>query len=619
MKKKLAALISAAAVAMSAVPMLTPAYAVEQNFYDVLMGYADKLIDDSSPFEIDDATKVITNKQPVEVTVDMKARKSGASDWKDKVENNTYSAGTSLSSVMKFDYRATLDMSKVLEQYNTVTNLAGWAIELAAMDYETELTEAGTLDADAIAAEVEAYKAARKAELEASYVKGAKFVITVDNPDGMSFPEGIEEDTDMTGFTARLGDNGEEITPNDEGKLIIAGDEEDAERGNLIYIEAEPREGGNSELTITIGTEGEVSNKALAEALKYDIILEYDDIEATGPSGYSSNREYKLVGTVTGNTPIYIDTQNEDDPDGEPVATQVADLSYEGIQDTSSSSLYDNADEISETIKITTNSRPSSSGGGGGGGGGIVVPRPTPTATPTTPPELNREDHYAYIVGYPDGSVQPNGSITRAEVATIFFRLLTDESRAEAWSTENSFSDVNSSDWYNNAISTMANAGVVNGYDDGTFKPNAPITRAEFAAIAARFDTSSYSGADKFTDIAGHWAGSYINKNADLGWINGYDDGTFKPDRNITRAEAMTLVNNVLNRHVQSRDYMLDGMAEWFDNTEDMWYYTAVQEATNSHTYERLEDGVNEQWTEITENRDWTALENEAATANSGN
>ena len=616
MKKKLAALISAAAVAMSAVPMLTPAYAVEQNFYDVLMGYADKLIDDSSPFEIDDATKVITNKEPVEVTVDMKARKSGASDWKDKVENNTYSAGTRLSSVMKFDYRATLDMSKVLEQYNTVTNLAGWAIELAAMDYEKELTEAGTLDADAIAAEVEAYKAARKAELEASYVKGAKFVITVENPDGLSFPEGIEEDTDMTGFTARLGDNGEEITPNDEGKLIIAGDEEDAERGNLIYIEAEPREGGSSELTITIGTEGEVSNKALAEALKYDIILEYDDIEATGPSGYSSNREYKLVGTVTGNTPIYIDTQNEEDPDGEPVATQVADLSYEGIQDTSSSSLYDNADEISETIKITTNSRPSSPGGGGGG---IVVPRPTPTVTPTTPPELNREDHYAYIVGYPDGSVQPNGSITRAEVATIFFRLLTDESRAEAWSTENSFSDVNSSDWYNNAISTMANAGVVNGYDDGTFKPNAPITRAEFAAIAARFDTSSYSGADKFTDIAGHWAGSYINKAADLGWINGYDDGTFKPDQNITRAEAMTLVNNVLNRHVQSRDYMLDGMAEWFDNTEDMWYYTAVQEATNSHTYERLEDGVNEQWTEITENRDWTALENEAATANSGN
>ena len=588
MKKKLAALISAAAVAMSAVPMLTPAYAVEQNFYDVLMGYADKLIDDSSPFEIDDATKVITNKEPVEVTVDMKARKSGASDWKDKVENNTYSAGTRLSSVMKFDYRATLDMSKVLEQYNTVTNLAGWAIELAAMDYEKELTEAGTLDADAIAAEVEAYKAARKAELEASYVKGAKFVITVENPDGLSFPEGIEEDTDMTGFTARLGDNGEEITPNDEGKLIISGDEEDAERGNLIYIEAEPREGGSSELTITIGTEGEVSNKALAEALKYDIILEYDDIEATGPSGYSSNREYKLV----------------------------ADLSYEGIQDTSSSSLYDNADEISETIKITTNSRPSSPGGGGGG---IVVPRPTPTVTPTTPPELNREDHYAYIVGYPDGSVQPNGSITRAEVATIFFRLLTDESRAEAWSTENSFSDVNSSDWYNNAISTMANAGVVNGYDDGTFKPNAPITRAEFAAIAARFDTSSYSGADKFTDIAGHWAGSYINKAADLGWINGYDDGTFKPDQNITRAEAMTLVNNVLNRHVQSRDYMLDGMAEWFDNTEDMWYYTAVQEATNSHTYERLEDGVNEQWTEITENRDWTALENEAATANSGN
>ena len=449
-------------------------------------------------------------------------------------------------------------MSKVLEQYNTVTNLAGWAIELAAMDYEKELTEAGTLDADAIAAEVEAYKAARKAELEASYVKGAKFVITVENPDGLSFPEGIEEDTDMTGFTARLGDNGEEITPNDEGKLIISGDEEDAERGNLIYIEAEPREGGSSELTITIGTEGEVSNKALAEALKYDIILEYDDIEATGPSGYSSNREYKLVGTVTGNTPIYIDTQNEEDPDGEPVATQVADLSYEGIQDTSSSSLYDNADEISETIKITTNSRPSSPGGGGGG---IVVPRPTPTVTPTTPPELNREDHYAYIVGYPDGSVQPNGSITRAEVATIFFRLLTDESRAEAWSTENSFSDVNSSDWYNNAISTMANAGVVNGYDDGTFKP----------------------------------------------------------DQNITRAEAMTLVNNVLNRHVQSRDYMLDGMAEWFDNTEDMWYYTAVQEATNSHTYERLEDGVNEQWTEITENRDWTALENEAATANSGN
>lgn len=225
-------------------------------------------------------------------------------------------------------------------------------------------------------------------------------------------------------------------------------------------------------------------------------------------------------------------------------------------------------------------------------------------------PWLNTEDHYAYIIGYSeDGTVRPNANISRAEVATIFFRLLTDEARDQFWMTSNNFSDVLPNDWYNNAVSTMVNMGIIQGYEDGTFRPNANITRAEFAAIAARFMSSGYDvEEDLFTDIANHWARESINDAAMAGWINGYEDGAFRPDAAITRAEAVTLVNNVLQRKPDA-DHMFDSMIKWPDNPEGTWYYEAIQEATNSHDYDLFEDAEYETWTALRENRDWAALE----------
>ena len=223
-------------------------------------------------------------------------------------------------------------------------------------------------------------------------------------------------------------------------------------------------------------------------------------------------------------------------------------------------------------------------------------------------PGLNTKDHYAYIAGYPDGTVQPNGNITRAEVATIFFRLFTEEYRNTFWSVSAPFTDVEATDWFNTEVATVASAGVVAGYPDGTFLPNNNITRAEFATIAARFLTEEYVGPDLFTDVSGHWAQEYINRAANAGWINGYPDGSFHPDAYITRAEAMTLVNNMLGR-MPHEDHLLAGMKLWVDNPSTMWYYEAVQEATNGHDYDWAEDNSYEIWTSLTPDPDWEALE----------
>ena len=246
-----------------------------------------------------------------------------------------------------------------------------------------------------------------------------------------------------------------------------------------------------------------------------------------------------------------------------------------------------------------------SSGGGGGGGGR----KPTVTIPDDVPTGLNGDDHYAYIVGYPNGNVEPNGNITRAEVATIFFRLLTEEVRTANSTQSNSLSDVTRGQWFNHAVSTLSSMGIVKGHNDGTFAPNAPITRAEFAAIAARFDDKNTDTSSKFTDIASHWAKNEIGIAANKGWINGYPDGTFRPNQYITRAEAMTLVNCVLNRLPENSSDLLDSMIKWPDNSDaSAWYYLAVQEATNSHYYKTKENKF-EKWTELRETRDWTELE----------
>ena len=248
------------------------------------------------------------------------------------------------------------------------------------------------------------------------------------------------------------------------------------------------------------------------------------------------------------------------------------------------------------------------SGGSSGGGGGR---KPTVDIPDDVPTGLNGDDHFAYIVGYPDGNVKPGSSITRAEVATIFFRLLTEDVRTANSTQSNSLSDVSRGQWFNHAISTLSSMGIVKGNPDGTFNPDAPITRAEFAAIAARFDDKNTNTTSNFSDIASHWAKDEIGVAANKGWINGYPDSTFRPDQYITRAEAMTLVNRVLNRLPEKSEDLLDDMIKWPDNADaSVWYYLAVQEATNSHDYSDQSDADKyEKWTKIRDARDWTLLE----------
>ena len=223
---------------------------------------------------------------------------------------------------------------------------------------------------------------------------------------------------------------------------------------------------------------------------------------------------------------------------------------------------------------------------------------------------LNTTDHFAYIVGYGNGEVRPQNNITRAEVATIFFRLLTDDVRDENLTKTNRYSDVAATSWYNTAVSTLSSMGIITGYPDGTFRPNAAITRAEFAAIAARFDNNGDKAAAKFSDIANHWAKDEISIAYNNGWITGYPNGTFGPQRDITRAETMTLVNRVLNRQPETEDDLLPNMTVWTDNANPKaWYYLAVQEATNSHYYKFKTNSKYEKWTELRETRDWTQLE----------
>lgn len=237
------------------------------------------------------------------------------------------------------------------------------------------------------------------------------------------------------------------------------------------------------------------------------------------------------------------------------------------------------------------------------------------TAATPSKPTLNTGDHYAYVMGYPDGTVRPNGSITRAEVSAILFRLLSDKTRDEYFTTESSFTDVKAGAWYNNSIATLEKAGViVDTAKGGAFRPNEAITRAELAAMLAQFSDAKPVKGVKFSDVsAEHWAYEAIAIAAKMGWIEGYPDGTFRPDATITRAEMMTLVNRALERVPSDEDHLLSKrvMLTFPDCKSGDWFYIAVQEATNSHTYERAatEKNGDEQWTALRANRDWTLLE----------
>lgn len=238
------------------------------------------------------------------------------------------------------------------------------------------------------------------------------------------------------------------------------------------------------------------------------------------------------------------------------------------------------------------------------------------------PPLLNTADHYSYIIGYPQGDVRPLGNLIRAEAVTIFFRMLTDEARDYYWYTENPYSDVNETLWFNNAVSTITNMGIINGRPDGTFLPYANITRAEFAKIAVGFFdqiVNEYHGQFKDVDESA-WYSAYIQAAYEQKLILGYPDGTFRPNQPITRAEACTIINRMLGR-LPHPDHLLSDevMVTWPDNLPGVWYYEAMQEATNSHDYKWITDHGDrvEEWTEKLPQRDWAALEREWSTSHS--
>ena len=270
-----------------------------------------------------------------------------------------------------------------------------------------------------------------------------------------------------------------------------------------------------------------------------------------------------------------------------------------------SATLYKDKQELAVFPKpsVSYTIKGSSGGHGGNGGGTVTIPDDVPTG-------LNGKDHYAYVVGYPDGMVYPQKNITRAEVATIFFRLLKDETREANMTKSNSYNDMKDGAWYTCAVSTLSKMGIIKGYEDGSFKPDASISRAEFAAIAARFDPDGDKTPATFSDVSSHWAKDEISIAANHGWIKGYEDGSFKPDQKITRAETMTLVNRVLKRLPETKDDLHKDMKTWPDNqNESAWFYLAVQEATNSHYQKLKKDGTHETWESMRETRDWAALE----------
>jgi len=293
--------------------------------------------------------------------------------------------------------------------------------------------------------------------------------------------------------------------------------------------------------------------------------------------------------------------ENPDDPDGPPVRDQIDD---------------------GENEVIVT---PPGQGPGPGPGPG------TPPGGEVTPPDddIDLEDdiiplvpftttHYRYLIGDTYGRIRPRDQITRAEVATIFFRLITDDFREEMWTQSNPFPDVVLTNWFNNGVSTMTNAEVLRGMPDGTFQPNRSITRAEFAAIISRFVGNTYDGDNLFPDIEGHWAQDYINLVTSLGWVWGMPNGDFEPNRPITRAEAATIVNRILIRHPETLDDLLEGRTEWPDMTDSsLWYYIDVQEATNSHSFEIKDDDVHETWIEFIVCPEWVALERPESTPRS--
>ena len=396
--------------------------------------------------------------------------------------------------------------------------------------------------------------------------------------------------------------------------------------GNYVYVP--------SETSYSVGKvdKGKVGDATFTEA--NTVIHQYYYLDETGktgkdeenkptdkPDGIPDAWQYKVTFKVVNgkwndhdnsdNIVVYVNAKDKDGKtlDSKLTATQIPAVGEKPNSGYRASGSWDKS--LSADLKITgdteftfTYSRRSS------GGSSRPSTPPTVDIPDDVPTGLNGKDHYAYIIGYGNNDVRPQNNITRAEVATIFFRLLTDETRTANMTKSNGYNDVKDGDWFCCAVSTLSKMGIIKGYEDGSFKPNDPISRAEFAAIAARFDPDGDKTPATFADVTSHWAKDEISIAANHGWIKGYEDGSFKPDQKITRAETMTLVNRVLNRLPETKDDLHKDMKTWVDNMDETaWYYLAVQEATNSHYFKNKTGTKFEQWTDLRDTRDWSELE----------
>ena len=388
----------------------------------------------------------------------------------------------------------------------------------------------------------------------------------------------------------------------------------------------------SSKTTYTVGEDTKETNPLTADSklTKNTTIDLYYYLDETGktdkPDGIPDAWQYKVTFKVVNgkwndhdnsdNIVVYVNAKDKDGKtlDSKLTASQIPAVGSQPNSGYTSSGSWKPTPstglEIKEDTVFTYTYDQKSGGGGSGGSSRPSTPPTVDIPDNDVPTGLNGKDHYAYIIGYGNNDVRPQNNITRAEVATIFFRLLTDETREANMTKSNSYNDVKDGDWFCCAVSTLSKMGIIKGYEDGSFKPNDPISRAEFAAIAARFDPDGDKTPASFFDVSSHWAKDEISIAANHGWIKGYEDGSFKPDQKITRAETMTLVNRVLNRLPETKDDLHKDMKTWVDNMDETaWYYLAVQEATNSHYFKNKTGTKFEQWTDLRDTRDWSELE----------
>lgn len=504
-----------------------------------------------------------TNPEPVALTLDLAAAQADTENYGKTAQNSVY-----LPSAANYKVRCTLDMSTVRETFEKVEALktaSGADAGLVAKFNQIMTTGTFTVTVDYANATVPATvtlpgETAQYFKITNTDTSAAgKAVITIETKDG-----GLTTDDLRNGAL-------NDITVTISGIRTTMFDT--------------PATVSVSVVGTSHSTRGGSTNQYYAYSTNTDTVTMTTTKTSSGTGtgdGGGVTRKYTLTFDVDGDTSLVSSIRRDEDTE-----LKTADFKIphkDGY--TFKGWFLDKAmtEKVGETIKLTKNM--TVYGGFEKIGG----------ASAEISGKLETVDHFAYVSGYPDGTVRPEANITREETAMMFYRLLTVTYRASVASKTNNFGDVAAERWSNDAISTLVNAGILSGYPDGSFNPGAAITRAEFATLVTRFVGIDETATHSFTDLGGHWAEKYVATAVKLGWIAGYDDGTFRPDGKITRAEAMTLVNRMLYRFVNEAGQHNDAV-KWPDNTDNKWYYFAVQEATNGHDYGRQDDGVYENWT----------------------